>query len=67
MNGLKIKNILIYNVNEGRSYIVKDKDVLCALKVVPSRITPLARALTPRQPYSEAVKSDGEERFPLFP
>ena len=21
----------------------------------------------PRQPYSEAVKSDGVERFPLFP
>lgn len=30
---------------------------------VPSRITPL----TVRQPYSEAVKSDREERFPLFP
>ena len=27
----------------------------------------LARALMPRQPYSEAVKSDGEERFPLLP
>ena len=27
----------------------------------------LARALMPRQPYSEAVKSDEEERFPLLP
>lgn len=27
----------------------------------------LARALMPRQPYSEAVKSDGEEWFPLLP
>ena len=27
----------------------------------------LTRALMPRQPYSEAVKSDGEERFPLLP
>ncbi len=34
---------------------------------VPSRITPLTRPLMVRQPYSEAVKSDREERFPLFP
>ena len=32
-------------------------------KAVPSRIKKLARALMPRQPYSEAVKSDGEERL----
>ena len=34
---------------------------------VPSRTTSLARALMPRQPYSVAVKSDEEERFPLLP
>ena len=34
---------------------------------VPSRLTPLTRPLMVRQPYSEAVKSDREERFPLFP
>ena len=34
---------------------------------VPSRITPLTRPLMVRQPYSEAVKSDREERFPLSP
>ena len=27
----------------------------------------LARALMPRQPYSETVQSDEEERFPLLP
>ena len=27
----------------------------------------LTRPLMVRQPYSEAVKSDGEERFPLLP
>ena len=37
------------------------------VKAVPSRTTSLARALMPRQPYSAAVKSDGEERFPLLP
>lgn len=34
---------------------------------VPSRLTPLTKPLMVRQPYSEAVKSDREERFPLFP
>ena len=34
---------------------------------IPAK-TPLARALMPRQPYSTAVKSDGEERLhPLSP
>ena len=34
---------------------------------IPAK-TPLARALMPRQPYSAAVKSDGEERLhPLSP
>ena len=33
---------------------------------IPAKTT-LARALMPRQPYSEAVQSDGEERFPFFP
>ena len=39
-------------------------------RVIPCGPIPhnhLARALMPRQPYSEAVKSDGEERFPLLP
>ena len=34
---------------------------------VPFRTPPLTRPLMVRQPYSEAVKSDGEERFPLLP
>ena len=36
------------------------------IKAVPSR-TIWRRPLMVRQPYSEAVKSDREERFPLFP
>ena len=36
------------------------------IKAVPSR-TIWRRPLMVRQPYSEAVKSDGEERFPLLP
>ena len=34
---------------------------------VPSRTTTWRRPQMVRQPYSEAVKSDGEERFPLLP
>jgi len=33
---------------------------------IPAK-TPLARALMPRQPYSVAVKSDGEERLHPLP
>ena len=33
---------------------------------IPAK-TPLARALMPRQPYSAAVKSDGEERLHPLP
>ena len=36
------------------------------IKAVPSR-TICRRLLMVRQPYSAAVKSDEEERFPLLP
>ena len=34
---------------------------------VPSRTISLTRPLMVRQPYSAAVKSDEEERFPFLP
>ena len=57
-----------------RRYILHSSGEMCKAilqwgtgEAVPSRTTPLARPLMVRQPYSAAVKSDEEERFPLFP
>ena len=57
-----------------RRYILHSSGEMCKAilqwgtgEAVPSRTTSLARPLMVRHPYSAAVKSDGEERFPLLP
>lgn len=57
-----------------RRYILHSSGEMCKAilqwgtgEAVPSRTTSMMRPLMVRQSYSEAVKSDGEGRFPLSP